>query len=44
MNGVAKTFRDIMSLKKQDPPELEVCEPQIKGGTGGKHHIYKIRG
>lgn len=44
MNGIAKSFRDILNLRKSEPPNLEVCEPQIKGGATGKHHIYKIRG
>lgn len=33
-----------MALRKQDPPSLEVCEPQIKSSGGGKHHVYKVKG
>lgn len=44
MEGVASSFKDIMNLRKLDPPNLDVCEPLIKGGTAGKHHVYKIRG
>jgi len=43
-DGVARSFRDILNLRKIDPPNFDVCEPQIKGGTAGKHHVYKIRG
>jgi hypothetical protein len=42
--GVASSFRDLMELRKMDPPQLEVCEPQIKSGGAGKHHVYKIKG
>lgn len=42
-SGVARTFRDIMGLRKIDPPQLEVCEPQKKGGSTG-HHVYRIKG
>ena len=42
--GIASSFRDLMALRKQDPPNLEVCEPQIKSSGGGKHHVYKIKG
>lgn len=33
-----------MNFRKYEPPQLEVCEPQIKGGAAGKHHVYKIQG
>jgi hypothetical protein len=42
--GVASSFRDIMNFRNSEPPQLEVCEPQIKGGATGKHHQYRIKG
>lgn len=42
--GIANSFRDIMSLRKHEPPQIEVCEPTIKSGTASKHHVYKVRG
>jgi hypothetical protein len=42
--GVACSFKDLMTLKKFDPPEIEVCDPQIKKRTTGTHHVYKIIG
>ena len=41
---MARSFKDIITLRKHDPPLLEVCEPSIKGGAAAKHHVYKIRG
>lgn len=38
------TFRDIMSIKKFDPPEIDVCNPQLKSGAVSKHHVYTLRG
>jgi len=42
--GIAKSFKDLMGLRKMEPPQLEVCDPQIKGGTAAKHHVYKVIG
>ncbi len=38
------SFRDIFAMKKYDPPEINVCEPQLKSSAGIKHHVYKVRG
>ncbi len=42
--GIASSFKDLFALRKYDPPELEVCEPQIKTGGATKHHVYKVKG
>lgn len=42
--GVALSFKDVLKNRKQEPPILEVCDPQIKSSTASKHHVYKLRG
>jgi hypothetical protein len=42
--GFASTYKDLMGLRKYEPPEVEVCEPIIKTGAASKHHVYKVRG
>lgn len=39
-SGIAGHFKDIMKIKKFDPPEIEVTEPTKKAS----HHEYKVRG
>jgi sorting nexin-1/2 len=34
----------LIANKKLSPPELEVCDPQLKADTIGKHHLYKVKG
>lgn len=38
--GIASHFKDIMKLKKHEPPLLDVTEPTKKGS----HHEYKVKG
>jgi len=42
--GIANNFKDLLNLRKYEPPEIRVCEPQIKSSTTGKHHVYKVCG
>lgn len=44
MQGVASSFRDILTLRNHDQPEIVVCDPSIKSGVSGKHHVYKVKG
>ncbi|CDW87379.1 px domain containing protein [Stylonychia lemnae] len=39
-SGIASNFKDIMNLRKQEPPVIEVAIPVIKNG----HHEYQIIG
>lgn len=41
---VASSFRDIMNLRRYDPPIIDVTEAVIKSGSAGKHHEYRIIG
>jgi hypothetical protein len=38
--GIASHFKDIMKLRKHDPPLIVVSEPTKKGS----HHEYKVKG
>lgn len=42
--GIANTYKDIINIRKHDPPFIEVCDPTIKSGAASKHHVYKVRG
>ena len=42
--GVAASFKDVLSLRKHDPPEFEVGEPKTKSGTASKHTVYTVKG
>ena len=42
--GVAASFKDLLSLRKHDPPEFEVGEPKVKSGATSKHTVYTVRG
>lgn len=33
-----------MQRKKYPNPEIEVCDPQLRADTIGKHHNYKVKG
>lgn len=41
---VANSFKDLLGLRKFEPPEIEVLEPTVKSGTASKHTVYKVRG
>ena len=41
ISGIANSYKDLMGLRKHDPPEISVSEPTIKNGS---HHVYKVRG
>jgi hypothetical protein len=43
-SGIASSFKDLMALRRHDPPEIEVGEPQVKSGATGKHHVYRVKG
>jgi hypothetical protein len=43
-DGIASSFKDIMGLRRYEPPEIEVCEPAVKSGTASKHTVYKVKG
>lgn len=34
----------MVARRKYPPPTIEVCEPQLKADTIGKHHIFKVKG
>ena len=44
LEGVIHSFKDLLSLRKHDPPFIEVREPTIKAGAASKHHVYKVCG
>jgi len=39
-SGIANTYKDLLGLRKHDPPEIEVCEPTLYKG----HHVYRVKG
>ena len=41
---IASSFKDLLKLRKHEPPEIEVCEPTIKTSTATKYHAYKVKG
>lgn len=41
IDGIANTYKDVIGLRRYDPPEISVSEPQIKNGS---HHVYKVKG
>lgn len=43
-NGIASSYKDLLGLRKHDPPEIEVGQPTIKSGTASKHHVYRVKG
>lgn len=43
-SGIASSYKDLLGLRRHDPPEFEVNEAVIKSTATGKHHVYKIRG
>lgn len=43
-SGVASSFKDIMNMRRYDPPIIDVTEAVIKNGSAGKHHEYRIVG
>lgn len=38
------TVKDLMRFRTKNPPDLQVCDPQIIGSGPTKHHAYKLRG
>ena len=38
------TMKELLALKRYPEPTIEVCEPQLKADTIGKHHLYKVKG
>lgn len=42
--GVAASFKDLLSLRKYDPPFFEVGEPKVKSGAASKHTVYTVKG
>lgn len=42
--GIANNFKDLMGLRKHEPPEIEVGEAVIKSTATGKFHAYKVKG
>lgn len=43
--GEGKTIKDLMQLRTQDVPLLEVKNPILKsGGVATKHHTYTLQG
>ena len=39
-SGIAGHFKDILKIRKHEPPNLEVSEPTKKGS----HHEYRVKG
>lgn len=39
-SGILSSFKDLMGIRKHDPPEISVSEPLLKSG----HHEYKVKG
>jgi hypothetical protein len=39
-SGILSSFKDLMGIRKHDPPEITVSEPVLKSG----HHEYKVKG
>ena len=39
-SGILSSFKDLMGIRKHDPPMISVCEPILKSG----HHEYKVKG
>lgn len=39
-SGILSSFKDLMGIRKHDPPEISVSEPILKSG----HHEYKVKG
>ena len=39
-SGILSSFKDLMGIRKHDPPEISVTEPLLKSG----HHEYKVKG
>jgi PX domain len=44
IGAVANSFKDLLGLRKYEPPEIEVLEPIVKSGAASKHHVYKVKG
>ena len=42
--GIANSYKDLLGLRKFEPPQVEVCDPTIKTSAASKHHVYKVRG
>jgi hypothetical protein len=38
------SFRDIMTIRKKEPPILRVCDPILKSSATSKHHEYNVTG
>jgi len=43
-SGIASSYKDLLGLRRHEPPELEVGEAVIKSTATGKHHVYKVKG
>ena len=43
-SGIASSFKDIMNMRRYDPPIIDVTEAVIKNGSAGKRHEYRIVG
>lgn len=41
ISGIANSYKDLMGLRKHEPPIISVSEPTIKNGS---HHVYKVKG
>jgi sorting nexin-1/2 len=44
IGAVASSFKDLLGLRKYEPPEIEVTDPTVKSGAASKHTVYKVRG
>lgn len=42
--GIAASFKDLLSLRKHEPPQIDVGTPIVKSGTATKHHVYSVKG
>ena len=39
-SGILSSFKDLMGIRRHDPPEITESEPVLKSG----HHEYKFKG
>jgi sorting nexin-1/2 len=39
-----RSYQDLVARRKYPAPEIEVCEPQVRSDTIGKHHEFKVKG
>jgi len=41
IDGIVNSFKDLLNVRRHDPPTISVSDPTIRNGS---HHVYKIRG